>query len=285
MVIYFVESLRDEASKNMGEFLESSIDFEKTIIDNEDLSIILDRSKKYSIIKVKRKDIIYTQFIEKYLYDVDFIIFLSKHESKKSIKTLSVHCTGNWLKDSNYGGLGEEISISYPKLQTELLKEIYRNNKFNDFLVSFEVTHHGPTLDYPLVFYEIGSSLSEWRNEKVGEFMVDILINVLEKGIYERKYEKIWFGIGGPHYAPYFTKKVLEDEEDKIAIGHIMPSYVITEELNIRKMVEKGIKKNRNNVNEVIILKKSIKGELRKEVINIVNSMKSFYNYNVNIVK
>ena len=38
-----------------------------------------------------------------------------------------------------------------------------------DYEVSYEVTHHGPSLDVPAMFVELGSSENQWSDSKAAE--------------------------------------------------------------------------------------------------------------------
>ena len=90
----------------------------------------------------------------------DLIIFASRHRSEKGEKTLSVHAPGNW-REARFGGEPEKVSRSSALFQKQLFERLNENVKeyrLNEkYQVTSECTHHGPLLDKPCVFIEIGS--------------------------------------------------------------------------------------------------------------------------------
>ena len=89
--------------------------------------------------------------------DVDSVIFLSKHSSRADVKSLTVHPIGNFRK-AELGGYDNEIVPSNPERMGASLRYIKNNYNGNDFEVTFEATHHGPYLEKPSFFIEIGTS-------------------------------------------------------------------------------------------------------------------------------
>ncbi|MEM3567472.1 MAG: D-aminoacyl-tRNA deacylase, partial [Thermoplasmata archaeon] len=84
--------------------------------------------------------------------------------------------------------------------------------------ISLEVTHHGPYVETPIMFIEIGSNEERWRDGKAAEV---IARTVLE--IEERRYPVV-VGFGGGHYAPRFTEMVLGK---KLNFAHMVPEYAV----------------------------------------------------------
>ncbi len=182
---------------------------------------------------------IYAQWLPE-RYPSDFYIFASRHSAKSKLPTLTVHTTGNW-GDALYGGIPNTLSIApaqhmYASLLA--LKE-GRDKKGLEYKVSYEVTHHGPTLDVPVMFVELGSSEEQWGDEEAAEVVAEAII----AGIKAIDVETA-VGVGGGHYAPRFTDIALKK---KVAFGHMCPNYAL-KFLNkdlIRQMVEKTIPRPR----------------------------------------
>lgn len=212
------------------------------------------------------KEIIYAENIDKEQnIDADFIIFASKHASEQQRKTLSVHAPGNWNK-AEMGGKKNEVcktSALFLKHLFEILnQEAEKAN--SDYQVTLEVTHHGPYIEKPCCFIEIGSSENEWQDKKAGKIIAETIKKATETEI--KKY-KTAIGIGGPHYCPNFNKIQLSSE---YALGHIVPQYVfpITE-----KQIKESINKTKEKVSLAIIDWKGLKGRERQETIKLLEKI------------
>ena len=161
------------------------------------------------------------------------IIFASKHKSASGNKALTVHTVGNYGK-AEYGGRDHTLSRSCPRLKTEALRLIAKKNTLPDFSVSYEVTHHGPFLETPSFFIEIGSSEEEWGNTDAGRIIASVILELEDvKG----NEDVVAIGIGGGHYAPRFTELALSR---RISFGHMAPRYALEnlDEEMLRQMVE-----------------------------------------------
>ena len=84
------------------------------------------------------------------------IIFLSRHKAASGKPSLTVHPIGNW-GDADYGGIKGKVTPASSDIMTSLLREI-KKNQLNGYDVCFEATHHGPLLETPTIFLEIGST-------------------------------------------------------------------------------------------------------------------------------
>lgn len=79
---------------------------------------------------------------------------------------------------------------------------------------------------------------------------------------------KIAFGIGGPHYANTFNKRILEKD---IAIGHICPKYQLQ---NLDKeMIQQAMKKTIPKPDFVLLDWKGL-GKEKQRIINLLNELK-----------
>ncbi|WP_287954882.1 D-aminoacyl-tRNA deacylase [Acidiplasma sp.] len=148
--------------------------------------------------------------------NVSTVIFLSKHSSSAGVKSLTVHPIGNF-REAALGGKSNIIVMSDPEYMSASLRYIKNNYNDNHFEVTFEATHHGPYLEKPSFFIEIGTTESEWSRENIQEIMVSSIINP------EIKKYKNFVGVGGGHYAPKISEYFFEND---INIGHIIPKYV-----------------------------------------------------------
>ncbi|MDW5564078.1 MAG: D-aminoacyl-tRNA deacylase [Methanomassiliicoccus sp.] len=145
------------------------------------------------------------------------VVFLSRHKAASGQRSLTVHPIGNWGK-ADYGGREGTVVPAAPHLMTSLLRRLKKEAEGLDFEVTFEVTHHGPFLDTPTLFIEIGSSEATWGDRGAGE----AIARTLQKT--EVTANLVAMGIGGGHYAPRFTEASLGK---KISFGHMLPNYAI----------------------------------------------------------
>jgi len=196
----------------------------------------------------------------------DFIIFASKHQSEKNEKTLSIHSPGNF-RDADYGGIKGKVcpsSALFNKTLYEKLNEQLIKFNFDNFKATLECTHHGPLIDKPCVFMEIGSTEMEWSNRRAGFIMAKTIQETIEE-FKENEYREIAIGIGGPHYCPNFNPLQLKSN---VAISHIISGHNMP---ITREMILETIKKTFEDVDFALIDWKGLgKSEQRQEVIGIL---------------
>ena len=148
---------------------------------------------------------------------INNIVFLSRHKAASGRPSLTVHPIGNW-GSADYGGKEGEISGATPEWMTGLLLSI-RENRISGYDVCFEATHHGPLLETPTMFLEIGSSESEWEKKEPAEALIKSLLELKPaKGVNV-------VGIGGGHYTPRFTEAAFTHE---VCFGHMVANYGVS---------------------------------------------------------
>ena len=149
--------------------------------------------------------------------DIENIVFLSRHKAASGRPSLTVHPIGNWGA-ADYGGKKGEISGATPEWMTGLLLNI-RKNRIPGYDVCFEATHHGPLLETPTMFLEIGSSESEWEMKEPAEALIKSLLEL------EPATGVNVIGIGGGHYTPRFTEAAFSHE---VCFGHMVANYGVS---------------------------------------------------------
>jgi len=243
-------SEKDIAGRNIAEKLVERYGFEK-VNDFEW------KGKGVRLTRVK-EDIIRAQID----FVTDYVVCASRHKSESGKKTLCVHVPGNWGK-ADFGGNERTLNIVYASKMKVMLREIEKlaQEKKLGWPVCMEVDHHGPTIDMPIMFVEIGSSEEEWKNEQAAEIIADGIM----KGIESSEKFKSVFGIGGGHYAPLFTKIMLEEE---IAVGHILPKYRMDDAGTdtLKQAFEKSIEP----VEKAVLDWKGMNGDQRKRIIALL---------------
>ncbi|MCA9487461.1 MAG: hypothetical protein KC516_00705 [Nanoarchaeota archaeon] len=196
----------------------------------------------------------------------DFVFFASKHQSEKKEKTLSIHCPGN-LKEVWGGGQAGKLSPGSALFNKHLFETLHKTVKENDFRhykITLEATHHGPLIDKPCVFIEIGSTETEWKDRRAG-FILARTIKDATESFQRTKYPEVAIGIGGPHYAPNFNKI---QEKSNIAIAHIIPNYIQPFDDEI---IIEALRKTLEEVEFAVVDWKGLgKAEERNKVIQIL---------------
>jgi D-aminoacyl-tRNA deacylase len=201
-----IVSKKDPAGMNISSFLEKA--------DLKKLNATLYKVEKESI---------YNENLDKEI-EADLFIFATKHQSAKGVNSLSCHAPGNWSK-AEAGGKDKQLCIAPAILLKEAFLELNQLGKDIDNEITLEVTHHGPYLEKPCMFIEIGSNEENWKNQEAGNIIANVILNLLNKidDIMNNKNNyQIAVGIGGPHYANTFNRRLLKTD---IAIGHICPKH------------------------------------------------------------
>ncbi len=198
----------------------------------------------------------------------DFVIFASKHKSEKEEKTLSVHAPGNF-RNASLGGETGKVCKTSALFQKQIFEKLKANaEKYNSkYDVTLEVTHHGPLIDKPCVFIEIGSTENEWQNRKAGFIIAKTISEIIDE-FKENPYNEIAIAIGGPHYCPNFNKVQLNSN---IAISHIIPQYAfpLSEE-----MVKEAIEKTEEEIDFALLDWKGLgNSEQRQKVVEILDKL------------
>lgn len=218
-------------------------------------------------------DLIFLENIDKKI-SADIFIFASKHRSKENTPSFAVHPIGNWNK-AEFGGKEKTLCFSSAILLKNIFVELNKNfilqeKNFSEsnYEITLEATHHGPYVEKPAVFVEIGSTENEWSDEENGKIIAKTIINALNNS--NTNY-KIAVGIGGPHYCNNFNKIMLRTD---IAISHICPKYhleTLDEEL-IKQAIEKTIEK----VDFVVLDWKGL-GTEKQRIVEMLNNMNMGY--------
>ncbi len=154
----------------------------------------------------------------------NLIIFISRHSSQSGKPTLSVHTPGNFA-DAELGGLPKTLSVSPANAMHTALKALSRQKqeKQLNYEVSYECTHHGPSLNVPTMFVELGSSPTQWNDLDAADAVAQATLETIAN--FHNSTSPAVLGIGGTHYNQKFTKMALNDEA---AFGHMIPKYAIS---------------------------------------------------------
>ena len=226
--IAFIASSKDSAGINIRDNLIKIFGFEEISEKFENNNVYLCNKTKNKIIKlyITNEDLIFSNNLDKKIFEGDFFIFLSKHRSKENTPSFTVHPIGNWDK-ADFGGEEKTLCLSSAILLKNLYLSLMQNlhlQKNANFDVTMEATHHGPYVEKPAVFVEIGSTEKEWNDKNNGEIIAKTIMSSIEKF---STYEDNWISailLGGGHYTQAGNKIMLRTN---YAIGHICPKYML----------------------------------------------------------
>ena len=178
--------------------------------------------KQVKLVTLK-EETVYAQNLPEHFPNLGLVVFLSRHSSQSGTPTLSVHTPGNF-GNAELGGLPQTLSVSPATAMHNALKALMRlkTEMRLDYEVSYECTHHGPSLNVPTMFVELGSSPAQWSDTKAAEAVAHAAMEAIGKfGISARN---VVLGIGGPHYNRKFTEMALEH---KAIFSHMIPKYAV----------------------------------------------------------
>ncbi|UCC58026.1 MAG: D-tyrosyl-tRNA(Tyr) deacylase [Candidatus Bathyarchaeum sp.] len=258
-MILFVASTKDVAGMNIAEKLIDHYSFEKQsekFHKNPVYSKTFE-NKEINLLFINA-EIVDTQFFGG-LFTPQLLVFLSRHSSAMGIPTLSVHTPGN-LSEAKFGGKPRKVSISPAGAMKSALLEMakLRDERGLDYEVSYECTHHGPSLDVPTMFVELGSSPKQWKDTGAAEVVAHAAMAALSK----RSSYSVALGIGGPHYNKKFTKIALSTQR---AFSHIIPKYVLPEV--DAEVIKQCVERTLETVDSAVLDWKGIKGAYKPKII------------------
>ena len=265
VVIFIVASTKDTAGVNIARKIIDHYEFERLSETFQTTPVyfktIQDQEIKLLFINQK---IIDTQFVTDF-FKPQLLVFVSKHKSVSGIPTLSVHTPGN-LAQAEFGGTPRKVSISPASAMKDALLEMVklREEMGLNYEVSYECTHHGPSLDVPSMFAELGSSPKQWKDVKAAEVVAHAVMVAVTK---QSSYPTV-LGIGGPHYNAKFTRIATSTQT---AFGHIIPKYAIPQVDG--EMVEQCVERTLEKVELAIMDWKGIKGGYKNKLISALGEI------------
>ncbi|MCW4010143.1 MAG: hypothetical protein NWF05_05935 [Candidatus Bathyarchaeota archaeon] len=224
-MILLVHSTCDIAGKNIAQQVLQRYPFTKTNQTYQENPLYQAQiSGKHVDFVTLSEESVYAQNLQADFADAELVVFISRHSSQSGTPTLSVHTPGNFGK-AELGGLPRSVSVSPANAMADALKALNRLKQEMrlDYAVSFECTHHGPSLQVPTMFVELGSSEMQWRDQTAASVVAQAAMDAIAK--FGDSTLPAVLGIGGTHYNHKFTKMALEGE---VVFGHMVPKYAVS---------------------------------------------------------
>ncbi len=258
-----VASNKDQASLNIAQNLITKHGFTETHKDSKGTGY---ESNKIRLILVEKQGI----FINPgdVPNDASSLIFASKHVSATGRPALTVHATGNLNNTAKFGGRPQEVSYVLPSMIKRALVSLANGAKSGNLKIEtvMEATHHGPTsFQVPVCFVEIGSGPEQWADPVLGGIASDSIMAALP---HDSTIATNAVGFGGTHYSERHTKLNLEDN---YSIGHLVPKYVLEEEVSDNALHD-TFTKTVNGCKIAVIDWKGVKGEDRRRLLAKLDS-------------
>ncbi len=247
-------SLRDPAGRNMASEIGRRLGEQFNLGD-----------KGIELISFER-EILYVKNCEELgVSDFDYIVVLSRHSGTHHRPIFTAHVPGNFGR-ARYGGESFKLGIAIPSLMKEYLIAASKRVGGTGYSVGFEPTHHGPTIDKPLAFLEIGCDEGAWNDPSGIKIAAESVIEALENWTTGKYIPAIAFG--GPHVNDHFTRVEITTE---YAIGHaarkLDAGWVdIT-------MVKQAIERNGEPPQVAIVDNKGLKGEDRERIESAIREI------------
>lgn len=267
-MILIVASSKDSASLNIKKQILNHYRFDEKAEDFQGTPTYTAEVKGQNVKLVTlNQDSVYAQNITGFFPEPELIVFISRHSSASGIPTLSVHTPGN-LGKAKAGGIPRKVSVSPANAMRDALDVMMqlKGELQLDYKVSYECTHHGPSLEAPTMFAELGSTPKEWEDLEAAEAVAHATMEAVSNfGDFPAR---VALGIGGPHYNVKFTRMALEKD---LAFGHIIPKYAISR--IDRAILRQCLDRTLEGVELVVLDWKGIKSKHKPMLVGILQKM------------
>jgi D-aminoacyl-tRNA deacylase len=267
-LILLIHSSRDIAGVNIAKSVLENYSFAKTKLtyqENPTYAAEIN-GKKVTFITLK-EEAVNAQYIQEDFPSAQLVVFISRHSSQSGKPTLSVHTPGN-LGNAELGGLPKTLSVSPALAMQNALKALvhYKEALSLDYEVSFECTHHGPSLNVPAMFVELGSSSAQWSDLRAAEAVAHSAMSAIAN--FTAPTTSAVLGIGGTHYNQRFTLMALVGEA---AFGHMIPKYAV--HLVDAEMLSQCVEKTLEKVPLAVLDWKGIKSEDKPNLLSALEAI------------
>ncbi|MCI4328171.1 MAG: D-aminoacyl-tRNA deacylase [Thermoplasmata archaeon] len=147
------------------------------------------------------------------------LVFPSVHRSERGDPALTVHPLGNPGTSAEVGGRPNSLVPSPARLMVDGLRRLAEGAGALGIPATYEATHHGPFLELPAFFIEVGGGDPDRPTQSATNLIADVVASLRPDPS-----DTVVLGVGGGHYAPHFTDLALRRS---LAFGHILPRHVL----------------------------------------------------------
>ena len=170
-------------------------------------------------------------------FNVDEVLVLSRHVSASKTPALTLHAIGvpgeaPHGEPGQAGGIKGGIVPPSPRFGAlfRTMSALAVDRGLDDeYDLTLETTHHGPTLNSPTLYIEIGSTPNQWEDEQAARVWADALSACLglsggnQVGSWEG-HGDVMVGLGGGHYAPRHRAVISQTD---VWVGHLLANYAL----------------------------------------------------------
>ena len=149
------------------------------------------------------------------------LVFPSIHRSERNVPSLTVHPLGNPGPQAEVGGLPRTLVPTDPRSMAGALRLLSEGGTSIGLGATYEATHHGPVVELPAFFIEIG--YGELSSPPAPA--VRLLARVLRELDRDAR-DRVALGVGGGHYVPHFSDLALRR---RWAFGHLLSRHALAE--------------------------------------------------------
>lgn len=147
------------------------------------------------------------------------LVFPSIHRSERNVASLTVHPIGNLGPSAEMGGRPRHLVPTDPLRMVAALRRLAEESAPLGIPATYEATHHGPAVESPAFFIEIGSGA---EGPPLPE-AVRVLAKVIPQ-ISASSGDRVALAVGGGHYVPHFTELALRRSW---AFGHLVSRHAL----------------------------------------------------------
>lgn len=271
-MILIVASNKDPASQSIKQQILNNYSFKETAETYQENPLYTAEINDRNItLATLSKELVGAQYLAEDFPDAKLVVFISRHSSQSGKPTLSVHTSGNFA-EAELGGLPKTVSVAPAVAMQTALKALvhYQNPLLLHYEVSYECTHHGPSLNVPTMFVELGSSEAQWSDMRAAQAVADAAMTAIVE--FKAPADCAVLGIGGTHYNQKFTLMALMGEA---VFGHMIPKYALADvdvEI-IRECLDKTLEK----VTFAVLDWKGIRSEDKPSLLSALESARLPY--------
>jgi D-aminoacyl-tRNA deacylase len=262
-MILLVSSAVDMASQNIAAHILKDFPFKETMQAYQGNPMFSAEINGVPVVFVTLKgEAVYAQALPADFPEAELVVFISRHRSQSGMPTLSVHTPGNFGA-AELGGAPRCVSVSPANAMCVALKALSRLQQEMglDYAVSYEGTHHGPSLDVPAMFVELGSSPPQWSDLDAARAVAHAAMEAIA-GFHGPRRDAV-LGVGGTHYNQKFTAMALAGEA---VFGHMIPKYAV--HLADAGLLRQCIEKTLEPVDHAVLDWKGIRSDHKSQLLS-----------------
>ncbi len=167
---------------------------------------------------------------------VDEVLVLSRHVSASETPALTLHAIGvpgespRGVRARSGGITGTVVppSTKFGQLFRTMSGIAIENKLDEEYDITLETTHHGPLLNKPTLFLEIGSTEDRWTDHRAARVWAATLSHCLGlEGTSTHSWSgsgEVMLGLGGGHYAPRHKSIISQTD---VWVGHLLANYAL----------------------------------------------------------